>query len=89
MQWTDTGVTDEGLISSAKIEIKEGELVPNQYYKARLSVTPPTEDDNVSSPCTLIGDPFVLIVADKIYDIKDENNSSIELENIRYIGGKT
>lgn len=83
MLWTDTGVTDEGLVSSAEIEIKEGELIPNQHYRARLSVTPPTETDDVSSPCVLIGDPYVLIVADKIYDVKDEKNSSIELENIR------
>lgn len=83
MVWTGTGVTDEGLVSSAPIEIKEGELVPNQYYKARLSIDPPTETDNVSSPCILVGDPFVLIVADKIYDILDGKNSSIELENIR------
>lgn len=83
MAWTGTGVTEEGLVSSAEIEIKDGELVPSQYYKARLSINPPTETDNVSSPCILVGDPFVLIVADKIYDILDEENSSIELENIR------
>ena len=83
MEWTGSGVTDEGLVSSAEIEIKEGELVPNQYYKARLSIDPPTETDNVSSPCILVGDTFALIVADKIYDILDEKNSSIELENIR------
>lgn len=83
MEWTGTGVTEEGLVSSAEIEIKDGELVPNQYYKARLSINPPTEADNVSSPCILVGDPFVLIVADKIYDILDKENSSIELENIR------
>lgn len=83
MVWTGAGVTNEGLISSAEIEIKDGELIPNQYYRARLSINPPTETDDVSSPCILIGDPFVLIVADKIYDILDEKNSSIELENIR------
>lgn len=88
MEWTGTFTYNPDelnpLIASAPV-ILDGELKPggDNYYLARLSTNELSSGDLSiqNNRCALVGDPFQLIVAGKMYEIVNGKSEAILPEN--------
>lgn len=87
MAWTGTFTYNEDdpnpFIASAPVYL-DGELEPNTNYIARLSTNELSDDSDLSvenNPCALVGDPFTLLVAGDIYEIRQGETDVVKPED--------